>query len=326
MQDLKPIRVFLEVAAQRSFSMAARALHMTPATVTRTIAQLERDLGQQLLVRTTRQVSLTSHGALVAARYRTVIEEFDRVTEELERATHPHRGRLRISVPLSFGLSIMPHLIASFRSAYPMIALQLSFSDALLDVMTGEFDLAIRISEPPKDKSTIWRKLCGIPRFAVAAPRLLDTITRPATPDDLDPARCLAYVHQGETETWRFSKGAVQRNVAAGRSIASNNGDFLFSLVTAGTGIAVLPQFIVQPGLDRNEVEIVLPDWHLPQLWLSLHYPSYDTLPPLVATFSDFFEAFLRDVDGMEFVTTARQTEGGSTDTVQTSNQDSNIK
>lgn len=98
--------------------------------------------------------------------------------------------------------------------------------------------------------------------------------------------------------------------MTAGRRIASNNGDFLCSLVTVGAGVAVLPQFIVQPGLDRNEAEVLLPDWELPQLWLSLHYPSYDALPPLVATFSDFFEAFLRDVDGMEFVTGGRQASG----------------
>lgn len=68
MQNLKPIRVFLEVAEQQSFAAAARNFRMTPATVTRVVAKLEEDLGHQLLVRTTRQVSLTSHGALVAAR------------------------------------------------------------------------------------------------------------------------------------------------------------------------------------------------------------------------------------------------------------------
>lgn len=303
MKDLKPIRVFLEVAAQRSFVTAARNLRMTPATVTRTIAQLEREMGHQLLVRTTRQVSLTSHGALVAARYGAVVEEFDRVTAELERATQPHRGRLRINAPMSFGLRIMPRLVNSFRLAYPMIELEISLSDALLDIMEGQHDLAIRISEPPKDKSTIWRKLCGIPRHTVAAPHLFERFPRPDTPDDLDQALCLAYAPHGSDEIWRFRKGTAQRSVTVGRSIASNNGDFLFSLVTAGAGIAVLPQFILQPGLDRNEAEIVLPDWELPQLWLSLHYPSYEALPPLVATFSDFFEAFLRDVDGMDFAT-----------------------
>lgn len=301
MQDLKPIRVFLEVARQRSFATASRNLRMTPATVTRIVAQLERDLGQQLLVRTTRQVALTSHGALVAARYGAVVEDFDRVTEELERATQPHRGRLRISAPMSFGLRVMPRLVESFRLAYPLIELQVCFSDALLDVMEGQHDLTIRISEPPRDKSTIWRKLCSVPRFAIASPRLFERYARPDRPEDLDAALCLAYAAVGESEIWRMSNGTLQRAVSAGQSLATNNGDFLYSLVAGGVGIAVLPQFIVQQGLDSGEVEVVLPEWTLPQLWLSLHYPSYEALPPLVETFSDFFESFLRDVDGMLF-------------------------
>lgn len=305
MPDLKPIRVFLEVAAQQSFASAARNLRMTPATVTRIIAQLEAELGQQLLIRTTRQVALTAHGAMVAARYGGVVEEFDRITAELDQASAPHRGRLRISAPMSFGLRIMPRLIESFRLAYPMIDLQISFSDALQDVMEGAHDLTIRISEPPQDKSTIWRKLCAVPRFAIAAPALFERVARPASPADLDPALCLGYAPQGGTETWRFRKGHTQRSVTAGRSIVSNNGDFLYSLVGAGAGIAVLPQFIFQQGLDQRGVEVLLPDWELPRLWLSLHYPSYDVLPPLVATFSDFFEAYLRDVEGMDFVTGA---------------------
>ena len=63
MQDIKPIRVFLKVVALSSFAAAARSLNMTPASVTRIVAKLEQDLGQQLLVRTTRQVALTSAGA-----------------------------------------------------------------------------------------------------------------------------------------------------------------------------------------------------------------------------------------------------------------------
>ncbi|MEM7295541.1 MAG: hypothetical protein AAF330_02775, partial [Pseudomonadota bacterium] len=53
--------------------------------------------------------------------------------------------------------------------------------------------------------------------------------------------------------------------------------------------------------LADGAVEAVLPDWELPPLWLSLFYPPYEALPPLVATFSDFFEAYLKDLDGFEF-------------------------
>jgi len=297
MQELKLIRVFLEVAEQRSFVAAARNLNMTPASATRLIARLEEYLGQQLLVRTTRQVSLTSSGAVVAARYRPLIEDFDRVTDEITRESCSDRGRLAINAPMSFGLQLMPRLIESFRLAYPNITLDVKLTDTLVDIVEEACDLAIRISDPPQDKSTIWRKICEVPRHVIAAPHLFDRIPRPKTPDELDRNYCLSYAQDGGPENWRFRKGPVMRNFRAGVSVVSNNGDFLYALAVGGNGIVVLPSFIACGGIATGEVERLLTDWDLPSLWLSLFYPPYADLPPLVATFTEFFEVFIQDVD-----------------------------
>ncbi len=301
MQELKPIRVFLAVAAQRSFIGAARSLHMTPASVTRIIAALEAELGQQLLVRTTRQVSMTSAGTLVAARYGPLLEEFDRVSEDITDATRSDRGRLAINAPLSLGLRLMPEMIGSFRLAYPNIALDVQMTDALVDIVDERSDLAIRISEPPGDKSTIWRKICEVPRHIVAAPALFDRIPRPDTPDDLDPAYCLSYGTDQAAEIWRFRKGPQNRVIRAGTEIVSNNGEFLYGLAAGGNGIVNLPDFLVRDGIARKEVLPILTEWEIPPLYLMLYYPPYQTLPPLVATFTDFFDAYIRDLDGFVF-------------------------
>ena len=301
MQDLKPIRVFLEVAKLQSFAAAARALHLTPASVTRIVARLEDDLGQQLLVRTTRKVSLTSAGALVASRYQSLIEAFDRVDEDLNREMQPFRGRIAINAPVSFGLRLLPPLLERFSLAYPNVDLSIQLTDRLVDVVTESCDLSIRLSAPPKDKSTIWRKLCKVPLRAVAAPGLFGRIAVPQTPEDLPSRLCLSYGADESPEVWNFRKGAVRRAVTAGTAIHTNNGDLLYALARAGVGITVLPEFLVAEGLKRGEVVAVLPDWSLPQLWLSLFYPPYEVLPPLVATFSDFLEAYLGDVTGFDF-------------------------
>ncbi|MEM1130152.1 MAG: LysR family transcriptional regulator [Pseudomonadota bacterium] len=301
MEDLKPIRVFLEVAAQSSFAGAARQLQMTPASVTRIIARLEKDLGQQLLLRTTRQVSLTSAGALVAARYRPIVAEFDAATFDIKRASLPDRGALKVNAPLSMGIRLLPRLVESFRLAYPHIALDIHMTDTLVDILEEDCDLSIRISEPPTDKSTIWRKLCEIPRHAVAAPGLFDRLPRPETPEDLLSDHCLSYSASGKAEDWTFTNGSLRRVVRAGTRLVSNNGDFLYEIARAGGGIVVLPDFIVAEGIAEGAVARVMPDWHVTPLWLTLFYPPYEQLPPLVATFTDFFEAYLRETDGMEF-------------------------
>ena len=301
MQDIKPIRVFLTVVELNSFAAAARSLKMTPASVTRIVARLEEDLGQQLLVRTTRQVSLTTAGAMVAARYRPVVADFDQVTEEISRAVRRDRGKLSINAPMSLGMRLMPSLIDRFRLAYPNITLEVHLTDALVDIVEERCDLAVRISGPPSDKSTIWRKVCEVPRHLVAAPALFDRIPQPESPEDLDPAVCMSYSSTGGAESWKLSYGGRTRNVSAGVSVVSNNGDFLYELAKAGNGIALLPDFIVSEGIASGEVEAVLGDWAAPPLWLTLFYPPYDVLPPLVATFTDFFEAHLREATGLNF-------------------------
>lgn len=304
MQEIGPFRVFLEVAAQSSFAAAARVLRMTPASVTRIIARLETDLGQQLLVRTTRQVSLTSAGAVIAAQFGPIVERFDRAARDVTHATRPDRGRLAINAPMSMGMRLLPRMIDSFRLAYPNIMIDLHMTDALVDIVDANCDLAIRIARPPDDKSTIWRKICEVPRKLVAAPALFDRIPRPETPDDLDPTYCLSYSTGGVPEVWRFSKGARKRRAQAGTEVTVNNGELLYSLAASGNGIVNLPTFLVHDGIIKREVEPILTDWQIPPLFLMLYYPPYDVLPPLVSTFTDFFEAWVSDLEEFEFTTT----------------------
>jgi DNA-binding transcriptional LysR family regulator len=301
MQDIKLIRVFLKVAELSSFAGTARALALTPASVTRLVARLEQELGQQLFVRTTRQVALTSAGASVAARFAPVVAAFDKVAEDVSRAARPDRGRLRINAPMSLGLRLLPDMITGFRLAYPNVAIDIKLTDAFVDIVEEPCDVAIRISGPPSDKSTIWRKICKVPRSAIAAPSLFARMDRPKTPEDLDPAHCLSYSPTEVAETWTFRKGGATRTRQAGGAVISNNGDFLYALVKSGNGIAVLPDFITRRGVARGDVDVVLPDWSVPDIWLTLYYPPYSVLPPLVATFSEYFEAHMREVADLEF-------------------------
>ena len=295
MDDLAPIRVFLEVARQSSFAGAARSLGTTPASVTRAVARLEETLGQQLLLRTTRKVSTTSAGAMVAARYTALLDEFDTATEQIRRESLPDRGELRLNAPMSLGLRLMPGLVESFRLAYPHVQIQLRLTDRLIDVMDDPCDVAIRVSQAPSDKSTIWRKICEVPRHVVAAPALFERATRPETPDDLDPSICLSYSETGTPETWTFQKERCRRQVRARGDVISNNGDLLYQLARQGGGMTLLPDFITADGRATGEIETVLGDWSVSTLWLTLFYPPYEKLPPLVATFSEFFELYLKE-------------------------------
>ncbi|MGV6873755.1 LysR family transcriptional regulator [Pseudochelatococcus sp. B33] len=293
MGELESLRVFLTVAEHGSFAGAARQLAMTPASVTRTVAALEDRLGVQLLVRTTRQVSLTSAGAVYAARVAPLSRGLAAAAEETREAQGITSGRIRIAAPMSLGLKVLPAVLSQFATLYPKTHVAVNLSDRFVDIVEEDFDLAVRISGPPSDKSTIWRKICAVPRVLVAAPAYLTTRGTPAEPGDLAGFSCLSFEADAREETWELSKGASRHSHRAKGAFSANNGDFLAELVINGEGIALLPRFIVEDDLKAGRLVEVLADWTTPQIWLTLYYPPYEHLPLRVATFSDFFETYV---------------------------------
>lgn len=295
MGELESIRVFLAVAELGSFAAAARHLGLTPASVTRTVAALENRLGVQLLVRTTRQVSLTSAGAVYAARVAPLSRGLAEAADETREAQGITSGRIRISAPMSLGLKVLPAVLSQFATLHPQTHVALNLSDSFIDIVEEDYDLAIRISGPPSDKSTIWRKICRVPRVLVAAPDYLTARGTPQTPDDLAEFACLSYAAEAREEIWELSRGASRRSHRAKGAFSANNGDFLARLVMNGEGLALLPRFIVADDLEAGRLTRVLPDWSTPEIWLTLFYPPYERLPLKVATFSDFFETYVKE-------------------------------
>lgn len=288
MNELKALRVFLLAAQARNFAQVARDMNMTPASVTRTIAALEAQFGVQLFVRTTRQVSLTCDGAIFAARLDPAVRALDNARTELMNANKADEGLLRINAPMSLGQRVLPQILSGFRKLYPKIDVQISLTDQLLDMLVEDFDLAVRISEPPSDKFTIWRKICTIKRILVAAPGTPYATFR--HPDELEADACLGYTSDRHRERWELSDGGASVTILAGRTISANNGEVLARMSADGAGVALLPVFIVAEYLRSGRLVQILPSWCPPQLWLTLYYPPYQKMPPRIASFSDFFE------------------------------------
>lgn len=295
MGELEAIRTFLTVADQTSFTAAARLLGTTPASVTRTVSGLEQTLGVQLLLRTTRKVSLTSAGAAYAARVAPLVAGLVRATEETRDLQKVTAGSLRVSAPMSLGMKVLPTVLSQFSIIHPHTSVAIDLSDRFIDIVKESYDLAIRISGPPTDKSTIWRKIRPVPRLLVASPGFIARHGLPSRPEDLTDLECLSYNDQLKTETWELSRPGQTRSIEARGRFSINNGDFLCQLAVAGEGVALLPRFIVEEDMRAGRLVEILPGWTTPEIWLTLYYPPYEQLPLRVATFSDFFEAFIKE-------------------------------
>jgi DNA-binding transcriptional LysR family regulator len=268
---------------------------MTPASVTRTISALEARLGVQLLLRTTRQVALTSAGSVYAARVAPLAAALGDAAEDTRELHGLVSGLIRISAPLSLGLKVLPAVLSQFAAIHRETHVALTLSDSFVDIVEDRYDLAIRISGPPSDKSTVWRKICKVPRVLVASSAYLRTMGRPQTPDELTGFACLSYGAEAREEIWDLAKGLARRSHRARGGFSANNGDLLAQLALNGGGIALLPRFIMEADLESGALEPVLTDWSAPDIWLTLYYPPYERLPLRVATFSDFFEVHVKE-------------------------------
>lgn len=288
MNDYKALKTFLLAAEKRNFAQVARELDMTPAAVTRAIAALEDDLGLQLFVRTTRQVSLTTDGAVFAAQIKPAIEALEAARKDVKNAHMADQGRLRISAPTWFGKAVLPAILSRFKDLYPKMSFEISLSDGLVNIVDDDFDLAIRISAQPSDKFTIWRKIRVVERILVASPasRFVDM----QHPSELSPDDCLAYSRDSRRESWVLSDGASIVTISAGRAFSANDGEVLANMAADGTGVAMLPRFHISEHLRTGRLVHILQRWSPPDLWLTLYYPPYQALPPRIASFSKFFE------------------------------------
>jgi DNA-binding transcriptional LysR family regulator len=201
-------------------------------------------------------------------------------------------GALRVSAPLSLGIRFLPGAIARFRAQFPEVDLKLNLTDRFVDMLGEEFDMALRISGPPADKSTIWRKICVVPRLLVAAPAYLQRAGAPKAPEDLARHSCLGYSHfvGGDLWTLREAVTGETRSAQVRLPFECDNGDVVADLAKLGEGIALLPRFIVARHLETGALTQVLAGWRPPEIWLTAFYPPYESLPAKVAAFTRVIE------------------------------------
>jgi DNA-binding transcriptional LysR family regulator len=292
---LERMRVFLSVAELRSFAAAARRLQLSTSIVTRYVSELERELGAQLMVRTTRRVSLTRPGEDYAASAKTILDEVEAANERAKQTQSGLTGELRVSAPLSLGVRLLPPALARFRTLHPDLRLSLNLTDRFVDVVSESFDLALRVSGPPSDKSTIWRKICVVPRLLVASPGYLRTRRAPREPRELSDHLCIGYANMAAPERWTLTHATSRKRqtIRLTFGFECDNGDVAADMAALGQGIALLPRFIVAKYLESGALVPVLDRWTPPEIWLTAYFPPYETLPGRVDVFARFIERWI---------------------------------
>ena len=274
------MRVFVEAATAGSLSAAARHLGMSPAMATKHVNALEARLGVKLFHRTTRRLTLTEAGSDYLEACQRILPEID----EAEAAAASQRvkasGLLRMNVPLSFGIRYVAPLIAQFGRRHPEIRVELGLSDAQLDLIAGNWDLAVRIGRLP-DSLLQTRQLGDSCMIVCAAPAYLDRRGVPRTVGELIHHNCLSYTLSAtqDSKQWAFGlEGDIRVSIQG--DLLANNGDALLAAAVAGQGIIYQPHFIVADALERGELVALNLDKPVAELGgIHVLYPP-DRRPP----------------------------------------------
>jgi DNA-binding transcriptional LysR family regulator len=286
MDRVDEINAFVGVADARSFTQAARRLGVSSAQVSKLVARLENRLGARLLNRTTRDVSLTDTGRAYLERAKTLLEDFEAL-EGLVRDQDGPRGLLKISAPMSFGANQLTPALLDFAAAYPEVALDVSQTDRVVNLVEEGFDVAVRIGQLP-DSSLIARRLAPVRIVTLASPEYLQRAGTPLAPQDLAGHEAIIDTNLSDPFVWTYGSGAGQADVRVHGRLRFAGADACVAAARRGLGVASTPAFAAADDLRSGRLVPLLCAYEPLLIHVHAVYPHGRHLAAKVRAFVDF--------------------------------------
>jgi DNA-binding transcriptional LysR family regulator len=248
------LSTFTAVAAAGSFTRAAARLGLSKSVASRHVSELERELGVQLMYRSTHGLSLTEAGE----RCLRHCGELERIAEQAAASATAGDARpsglLRVTMPQTLVVSPVGALVTRFQQAWPEVRLDVRVTSLQVDPVEEGFDVALRLGDQ-KDSSLVGRRLCEVRYIAAAAPAYLKRRGVPRTPEALAAHNCLTF---SEFESRARRRGAARGAPPATGNLTTNSGVLLMNALLAGQGIAIGPDILFAPHLRAGRLKAVL--------------------------------------------------------------------
>ena len=291
MDRLMSMRVFQRVIDEGGFAAAARALDMSPAVVTRLVADLEAHLGTRLLHRTTRRLSLSVAGENYLSRVRVILQDIDEADQAVSSQTHELAGVLRVLSPPVLATHVLAPLIAGFRKLHPKIVLSIEVA-SYKEPPIEEYDITLLPTNDGFDGDVIARKVSSTEAILVCSPAYLKSRGTPLQPADLRQHDILRLkTADAQTHVWRLLN-ADQQDEAVDVTVEPvlwvNHSDTLLRATLDGAGITSVALDLVAPYLVRGELVRVLRPWIAGRLTLYAALPSRQFLPERSRVFLEY--------------------------------------
>lgn len=278
-KNLQGIVAFEKVAKFQSFSQAAQELGVSKAHVSKLVQQLEDQLGQRLLNRSTRTVKLTHTGQKFFDACAASLNNISKAQEDIiQDADSPH-GKLKISLAGAFGEDYVAPFLADFIKRYPRVRVELHFEEKIVDLVQESYDLAIRVGRL-KDSSLIAKKIASRKEYICATPSYLNLHGAPKHPEDLKKHNCVT-----PRNAWNLLLDGKPAQVQVNSNFKSNNGRSILKAALADLGLCMLPGVYVKPYLENGQLISVLEAYTPGEIPIWALTPSKKNMPLSVKAF-----------------------------------------
>jgi len=264
MDTLNSLRIFVETVRQGSLSAAARKLGISAATVSRSLDALERHLGFNLVVKSSRQLGLTEAGAEYLPKVERLLLEFDDATASAKGMHSEAKGVLNVHARMAVGTICISPLLPGFLERYPDIQVRLSLNNETdIDLIHENIDLDIRTGVL-QDSSLIARKLADSHRVIVASPDYLERHGIPRTPEDLLQHNCLTFRNTPAPVFWHFrTDDGELHTIEPTGNLQTDNGSVIRHSLRRGLGIGHMTDWAVAQDLQNGTLVKVLPEYEV---------------------------------------------------------------
>lgn len=290
--EANDLLLFARVADEGSFSRAAAHVGLPKSTVSRRLAALEAQLGERLLLRTTRKLTVTDFGHHILEHAHQVVAEVEAAASlAMHRQIEPS-GRLRLSMPGDFANVVLESLLVKFAAAYPAISLEIDLSPRRVDLVGENFDVAIRMGELGNDATLAARRIAVFSSGLYASPAYLARHGMPAEPAELMRHHTLRLLSGAGTPVpWRLERDGVRwEEVTPGRATI-NSPELLLRMARQGSGIAMANDFAAEPYIHNGDLLPVMADWILPSTDAWAVFPGRRLMPARTRVFIDALQA-----------------------------------
>jgi DNA-binding transcriptional LysR family regulator len=259
LDDLPALALFARVVQLRSFTAAADASGLAKAAVSQRVARLEARLGVQLLRRSTRRLTLTEAGMRLYEHASPLLEVASAAEGALS-VGEAVRGKLRLNAPGTIHRGKLARALAAFLELHPNVSLSVTLDDRLVDLVTGDFDVLLRVTEAEK-RTSVARQLgsdrivvVGSPSYVAASPTL-------GSPYDLAQHSCLRNAALPERVDWRLGKRGRRHGVTVSSRFESTDFSLLHAAARAGVGLLVTLEMTVDDDLAQGHLVEVLTEY-----------------------------------------------------------------